>query len=126
MKEIVEARNLKKVYPNGTVALKNVNISIRSGEFIGIMGPSGSGKSTLLHILGGLDRPSEGYVKVFGEEIHKLSEDKLADFRKRRIAYIFQFYYLLEDFTVLENLTVVAQMAGIKEPKKEPLTSLNS
>lgn len=124
MKEIVEARNLKKVYPNGTVALKNVNISIRSGEFIGIMGPSGSGKSTLLHILGGLDRPSEGYVKVFGEEIHKLSEDKLADFRKRRIAYIFQFYYLLEDFTVLENLTVVAQMAGIKEPKKRAIELL--
>ncbi len=116
---LLRVRNLKKVYPNGTQALKGINLEVREGEFVGIMGPSGSGKSTLLHIIGGLDKPTEGEVFLFGKDITKMSEDELAEFRKRRIAYIFQFYYLLEDFTVLENLLIIAEMVGIKDKERK-------
>ncbi len=116
---LLRVKNLKKVFPNGTVALKGVSLEVDKGEFIGVMGPSGSGKSTLLHLIGGLDKPTEGEVYLFGEEITKMSEDELAEFRKRRVAYVFQFYYLLEDFTVLENLLIVAEMVGIKNGEKK-------
>ena len=116
---LLRVRNLKKVYPNGTQALKGINLEVREGEFVGIMGPSGSGKSTLLHVIGGLDKPTEGEVFLFGKDITKMSEDELAEFRKRRIAYIFQFYYLLEDFTVLENLLIIAEMIGIKDKERK-------
>ena len=116
---LLRVRNLKKVYPNGTQALKGINLEVREGEFVGIMGPSGSGKSTLLHIIGGLDKPTEGEVFLFGKDITKMSEDELAEFRKRRIAYIFQFYYLLEDFSVLENLLIIAEMVGIKDKERK-------
>ncbi|GAB6066610.1 ABC transporter ATP-binding protein [Aquifex pyrophilus] len=122
---LVELRNLKKVYENGTVALRGINLEVKKGEFLGVMGPSGSGKSTLLHIIGGLDKPSEGEVRVFGRDISSMSEDELAELRRRRIAYIFQFYYLLEDFTVLENLTIIGELLGIKEPKKKALEILS-
>ncbi len=116
---LLRVRNLKKVYPNGTQALKGINLEVREGEFVGIMGPSGSGKSTLLHVIGGLDKPTEGEVFLFGKDITKMSEDELAEFRKRRIAYIFQFYYLLEDFTVLENLLIIAEMVEIKDKERK-------
>lgn len=116
---LLRVRNLKKVYPDGTQALSGIDLEVKEGEFLGIMGPSGSGKSTLLHIIGGLDKPTEGEVFLFGKEITKMSEDELAEFRKRRIAYIFQFYYLLEDFSVLENLIIVAEMVGIKDKEKK-------
>lgn len=116
---LLRVRNLKKVYPDGTQALSGIDLEVKEGEFLGIMGPSGSGKSTLLHIIGGLDKPTEGEVFLFGKEITKMSEDELAEFRKRRIAYIFQFYYLLEDFSVLENLLIVAEMVGIKDKEKK-------
>ena len=125
MERLVELRNLKKVYKNGTVALWGINMVVNKGEFLGIMGPSGSGKSTLLHIIGGLDKPSEGEVKVFGKEISAMDEDELAELRKRRIAYIFQFYYLLEDFTVLENLTIIGELLGVREPKKKAMEILS-
>jgi len=116
---LLRVRNLKKVYPDGTQALNGIDLEVKEGEFLGIMGPSGSGKSTLLHIIGGLDKPTEGEVFLFGKEITKMSEDELAEFRKRRIAYVFQFYYLLEDFSVLENLLIVAEMVGIKDKEKK-------
>ncbi len=118
MSEVVRTRDLWRVYPDGTKALKGVEISVRRGEFLGVMGPSGSGKSTLLHLIGGLDRPSKGDVFLFGRRISSMDEDELAEFRKGRVAYIFQFYYLLEDFTVLENLLIVGEMIGIKEAEK--------
>ena len=116
---LLKVRNLKKVYPDGTQALKGINLEVQEGEFVGIMGPSGSGKSTLLHIIGGLDKPTEGEVFLFGKDITKMGEDELAEFRKRRVAYIFQFYYLLEDFTVLENLLIIAEMIGIKDKERK-------
>lgn len=116
---LIKIRNLKKIYPNGTKALKGINLDVDRGEFVGIMGPSGSGKSTLLHIIGGLDKPTEGKVYLFGKNINKMGEDELSEFRKKRIAYIFQFYYLLEDFTVLENLLIIADIVGIKNKEKK-------
>ncbi len=114
MERVIEVKNLWKVYEDGTKALKGVDLEVREGEFVGLMGPSGSGKSTLLHLIGGLDHATEGEVKVFGEDVTRMGEDELADFRKGRIAYVFQFYYLLEDFNVLENLLIVADLLGIE------------
>lgn len=125
MWEIVETENLWKIYPDGTKALKGVSVSIRRGEFVGIMGPSGSGKSTFLHIIGGLDRPTEGKVLVFGKDLSSMDEDELARFRRGRIAYVFQFYYLLEDFSVLENLLLVAELLGIEDAERKALEILD-
>lgn len=122
---MILVENVHKVYPDGTRALKGVSFRIEKGEFVGLMGPSGSGKSTLLHIIAGLDKPTEGRVLVDGKDITRMSEDQLAEFRKNNIAFIFQFYYLLEDFTVLENLVLIGQLAGQREPKKRALELLN-
>lgn len=116
---LLRVRNLKKVYPNGTQALRGIDLDVREGEFVGVMGPSGSGKSTLLHIVGGLDKPTQGEVVLFGKDITRMNEDELSEFRKRRVAYIFQFYYLLEDFTVLENLLLIAEIVGTKDKERK-------
>jgi lipoprotein-releasing system ATP-binding protein len=122
---VILVENVHKVYPDGTRALKGVSFRIEKGEFVGLMGPSGSGKSTLLHIIAGLDKPTEGRVLVDGKDITRMDEDQLAEFRKNNIAFIFQFYYLLEDFTVLENLVLIGQLAEQREPKKRALELLN-
>ncbi|MDQ7082952.1 MAG: ABC transporter ATP-binding protein [Aquificota bacterium] len=119
MSDVVRTKDLWKVYPDGTRALKGVDLNVRRGEFLGVMGPSGSGKSTLLHLIGGLDRPTRGEVFLFGRSVSAMDEDELAEFRKGRVAYIFQFYYLLEDFTVLENLLIVGEMVGVKDPERK-------
>ncbi|MGC8852017.1 MAG: ABC transporter ATP-binding protein [Hydrogenobacter sp.] len=124
MSEVIKVVNLKKVYKDGTKALKGINLTIKEGEFCGLMGPSGSGKSSLLHLIAGLDRPTEGSVWVLGKEITSMEEDKLAEFRKKNIAFVFQFYYLLEDFSVLENLVIIGQMAGIKDAERKALDIL--
>lgn len=125
MKEILRTENLWKVYPDGTKALRGVSLSIVKGEFVGVMGPSGSGKSTLLHLIGGLDKPTDGEVYLFGRKLGDMSEDDLAEFRKRKVAYIFQFYYLLEDFNVLENLLIIADLLGIDNAKEKALRILD-
>lgn len=126
MEEVVRTENLWKVYPDGTKALKGVSVSVRKGEFVGIMGPSGSGKSTLLHLVGGLDKPTDGDVILFGSRVSSMKEDELTRFRKGRVAYIFQFYYLLEDFNVLENLLIIAELLGIEDAQKKALDILDS
>ncbi len=125
MVPLVELENVSKEYPDGTKALKSVNFSLHKGEFVGVLGPSGSGKSTLLHIAGGIDRPTGGRVKLFGRDITKLSDGELGSFRRGKLAYIFQFYYLMEDFTVLENLLVVAKMLGLDDVEDKALEVLN-
>lgn len=125
MSEVIKVSNLWKVYPDGTKALKAVDLVIREGEFCGLMGPSGSGKSTLLHLIAGLDRPTEGKIWVLGREVTAMKEDDLADFRKNNLAFVFQLFYLLEDFSVLENLLLVGDMAGIKDAKKKALEILS-
>lgn len=103
---LLEASELTMVY--GTVvkthALKGVNLTINSGEFSSIIGYSGSGKTTLLNILGTLDRPTSGTLRLLGEDITKMSDEQLAVFRNRNLGFIFQFHHLLPEFTALENV----------------------
>jgi len=108
---ILQAKNLHKVY-NGVKkavnVLKGVDLVIKEGNFISLVGPSGAGKSTLLHILGGLDVPTKGKVIFEGKDIYKLKERELCSFRNERMGFIFQFYHLLSEFTVLENVIMPA------------------
>ncbi len=124
MDTIVKAKDLWKVFPDGTKALRGIELSIKKGEFVGIMGPSGSGKSTLLHLIGGLDKPTSGRLFLFGKDITFWDEDELSLFRKKRVAYIFQFYYLLEDFSVLDNLLIIAEILGIPSARSKALEIL--
>lgn len=104
---MLEAYDIHKVYNNGKKTLevlKGIDLSIESGKFISIVGPSGAGKSTLLHILGGLDSPTRGRVVFEGSDIYALNDSALCDIRSSRIGFVFQFYHLLAEFNVLENI----------------------
>jgi putative ABC transport system ATP-binding protein len=94
--------------------LDHVNLSVDSGDAVAVMGPSGSGKSTLLNLLAGLDRPSSGTVTVAGERVDRMGEAAAARFRRREIGMIFQFFNLLEDLTVADNVLLPAQLAGVR------------
>ncbi len=113
---LLTGENIWKEYPTGKnqtlQVLKGVDIEIRHGEFVVIVGPSGSGKSTLLHILGGLDRPTDGNVKLGEQNVFALAEEQLSAFRNRSLGFIFQFHHLLPEFTALENVTMPALIAG--------------
>lgn len=105
--EIIKTIGLSKSYGKGEAkieALKGVDISINQGEFVAVVGPSGSGKSTLLHLLGGVDRPTEGKVIVEGEDIYSLGEKRLALFRRRKAGFVFQSYNLIPVLTAEENI----------------------
>lgn len=104
---MLEVNNVSKVYGEGTakvVALSEVSLRVKDGDFIAIMGPSGSGKSTLLNIIGGLDYPSSGEVILDGKRIDNLGENALVDVRRGKVAYVFQQYHLLPSLTALENV----------------------
>jgi lipoprotein-releasing system ATP-binding protein len=119
---LVEVKDLTKNYVSGNETLrilKGINFEAPAGSAIAVSGQSGSGKSTFLNIIGGLDRCDSGSVKIGGMEISGLSENALSAFRQRRIGFIFQFHYLLKDFTALENVMLPAYMTGMK--KKEAL-----
>lgn len=109
--EILKVQGLKKIYgmeENKVEALGGIDLSINKGEFVAIVGASGSGKSTLLHLLGGLDRPTEGKVIIDGEDIYSYGEEKLAIFRRRKVGFIFQFFNLLPVLDVEENIALPA------------------
>jgi putative ABC transport system ATP-binding protein len=115
MATLVELRDVRKVY-NGhreSVALDSVTLSIRTGEAASVMGPSGSGKSTLLNLIGGLDRPTAGSIRVADQDLGRLSEAALARFRRTSVGVIFQFFNLLNNLSALENVMVPAQLAGV-------------
>lgn len=119
--EILKAKNLSKIYGdnnNKVYALKNVNFSVNKGEFVAIIGASGSGKSTLLHLLGGVDKPTEGKVFVEDVNLGSLKEKKLAVFRRRNLGIIFQFYNLIPVLTAKENITLPAELDGKKIDKE--------
>ncbi|MEI6631234.1 MAG: ABC transporter ATP-binding protein [bacterium] len=108
---MLEVNNIHKTYHNVGKAipvLQGVDLKIERGEFIAIVGPSGAGKSTLLNILGGLDMPTSGKVLFEGEDIYKLDDAVLCRLRNKRIGFVFQFYHLLSEFTVLENVLMPA------------------
>lgn len=116
MKSIVlQATGLKKYYKSGdniTKALDGVNLDVRYGEFVAIVGTSGSGKSTLLHMLGGLDTPTDGSVKVGNKELSHLNDEKLATFRRRNIGFVFQQFNLVQTLNVRENIVLPIQLDG--------------
>lgn len=115
--KILETQNLKKIYGTGDTAvhaLDGVNLAVKNGEFVSIVGTSGSGKSTLLHMLGGLDRPTEGKVIVDGNDIFKLKDEALTIFRRRKIGFVFQSYNLVPVLSVYENIVLPIQLDGSK------------
>ncbi|NLM73969.1 MAG: ABC transporter ATP-binding protein [Clostridiaceae bacterium] len=118
--EILRVESLSKIYGKGETAVKaldNVSFSVQKGEFIAVIGPSGSGKSTLLHILGGVDKPTEGKVYIDNTDVYSLDETKLAIFRRRQIGLIYQFYNLIPVLNVEENITLPLLLDGRKPDK---------
>jgi putative ABC transport system ATP-binding protein len=112
---IVFCRGLQRTYRSAareTNAVRGVDLDVSSGEWVAIMGPSGCGKSSLLHLLGGLDTPDAGSVCVDGENVGELSETRRALLRRTRIGYVFQFFNLVQDFTVAENIELPMLLAG--------------
>ena len=112
---ILETKDLRKIYGSGDTevkALEGVNLNVENGEFVAIVGTSGSGKSTLLHMLGGLDRPTEGSVTVDGKDIFALKDEELTIFRRRKIGFVFQSYNLVPVLNVYENIVLPIQLDG--------------
>ena len=112
---ILQTSNLKKIYGSGDTAvhaLDGVSFSVDKGEFVAIVGTSGSGKSTLLHMLGGLDRPTNGSVTVDGQKLFSLKDDDLTVFRRRKIGFVFQNYNLVPSLNVYENIVLPIQLDG--------------
>jgi len=117
---VIEARGLKKTYQRGkeqVEALRGVDMAIPTGSFVVIVGPSGSGKSTLLHILGGIDKPSAGHVRVQGMALESASEKELTLFRRDNIGFIFQFYNLLPSLNALDNVILPLLAQGRRRGK---------
>jgi len=115
MSEILQTKNLCKTFTLGTEkieVLKDVNFSVQKGDCISIVGASGVGKSTLLHLLGALDRPTQGEVIYHGKSIFSLDENGLAKFRNRHIGFVFQFHHLLPEFSALENVMMPVLISG--------------
>lgn len=124
--EILKVENLTKVYgkrESEVIALDHVTFSVERGEFVAIVGASGSGKSTLLHLIGGVDRPTEGKVYIDGKNIYSLNDDNLAIFRRRQIGLIYQFYNLIPILNVEENITLPLDLDN-RKPDKNNLNNL--
>lgn len=119
--DILKACGLRKVYGSGETAvhaLDGVDLTVEKGEFVAIVGTSGSGKSTLLHMLGGLDRPTEGKVFVDGKDIFALKDEELTIFRRRKIGFVFQAYNLVPVLNVYENIVLPIELDGGKIDRK--------
>jgi putative ABC transport system ATP-binding protein len=120
--EVIQGKGLTKVYQMGDVevhALRGVDISVRRGEVISIMGPSGSGKSTLMNILGCLDRPTEGDYTLDGEEVKSLDDDQLAGIRTRKVGFVFQSFNLLGRQSALTNVELPMRYAGVANDRRQ-------
>ena len=121
MEWIIEVVNVTKIYRMGEVevpALNGVNLGVKTGEFMSVMGPSGSGKTTLLHLIGALDRPTEGRVLIKGVDISTISDDELAELRNREIGFVFQFFNLIPRMTAVENVELPMAFAGVPREKR--------
>ncbi|MFF2779250.1 ABC transporter ATP-binding protein [Streptomyces sp. NPDC058052] len=109
---VIELRGVTRRYDDGPPALSDVSLTVTPGEAVAVLGPSGSGKSTLLHLIAGLDRPDAGTVTVDGVRVDRLGEAGAALHRRARIGMVFQFFHLLDDLTVTENVVLPARLAG--------------
>jgi lipoprotein-releasing system ATP-binding protein len=116
---MIEVQNIHKSFGELEV-LKGVNLTIKKGEIVAIIGKSGAGKTTLLQIIGTLDRPTKGKVLIDGEDVFALSDTKIAAFRNHHIGFIFQFHQLLPEFTAIENVCIPAMIAREKEADYKP------
>ncbi|HEY8782455.1 MAG TPA: ABC transporter ATP-binding protein [Mucilaginibacter sp.] len=122
MSNIIESHNLSKVYNPDTIpvnAVNGVNLQVEEGEFTALVGPSGSGKTTLLNLIGGLDYPTGGNVKIEGVDITKMSENKLIDFRLKNIGFVFQAYNLIPVLTASENVEFVMLLQKTSKRERE-------
>ena len=127
MEKIVELKNVSKIYSTGErefKALDNIDLDINKGEFVVILGPSGAGKSTLLNLIGGMDSPTNGSIKIDGEEISKYNENQLSEYRAENIGFIFQFYNILPTLTVLENVELVKDVVKNGNDSKEAIKAV--
>lgn len=118
----VVARGLKKTYLDGVRSvevLKGTDLQVEAGEFVAVVGPSGCGKSTLLHLLGALDQPDSGEVKIGGQDLSQFDSRQLAGFRNRTLGFVFQFQELLADFTAAENVMMPGRIAGRHQAEVE-------
>ena len=124
MNTLVQLTDVTKRYDNDAApAVAHVTMAVAQGEAVSIMGPSGSGKSTLLNLIAGLDRPTSGEVRVGDQRIDKLSETGMARYRRRQVGMIFQFFNLLDDMTVADNILLPAQLAGMNTKTARGRTS---
>lgn len=115
---MIRVKNIQKIYGHGDAsvhALKGIDLQVKTGEFIAIMGRSGSGKSTLLHLLGLLDMPSSGEIYIDDVDVLKLSEPQRAGFRLEKLGYVFQEYSLLGELTIMENVCLPAMCSGMRD-----------
>lgn len=121
---VIETKNLKRIYRLGdqeVQALRGVNLDIKAGEFVALKGRSGSGKTTLLNCIGGLDRPTEGSIRIFGEEIGGWSENKLTAWRRQQVGFIFQSLGLLPALSAYENVELILRMNGVKSKERHQI-----
>jgi len=112
MESVLELQDVTRSFHRGIVALRQVSLSVRAGEFVAVMGATGSGKSTLLHCAAGLDRPSSGSVRLAGREISRMRERPLTRWRRDRVGFVFQSYNLLSELTVRQNLALPGRLGG--------------
>ncbi len=127
--DILSIEHLTKVYGTGPAAVRaldDVSLSIAAGEFVAIVGSSGSGKSTLMHLMGGVDRPTSGTVRMNGEDVYKRSDEQLAVFRRREVGLVYQFYNLIPVLDVEENITLPVRMDGRKVNEQRLATLISS
>jgi len=126
-RQLIEVAEVDKVYISAKqrfYALKEVSLNIKQGDYLALVGPSGAGKSTLLHILGGIDCPAGGSVKYKGKNIYQMNDKQLSSWRAAHIGFVFQFYHLIEELTVLENVTLALNLRRKKYALKTGLELL--